>query len=140
MVCRQMSVWVAGWFALTWLVHLYSIPSCRRLLVIPHSVVPAKVALLQGDAGHIDEDGYVHVMARNDDIINVAGHRISTGNLEEVVLGHPEVVECAVIGVPDELRGYVPVALIVLAAGKAQDAATQIERFPLEQRDRGWGG
>ncbi|MFL6036111.1 MAG: propionyl-CoA synthetase [Gaiellaceae bacterium] len=69
------------------------------------------------DAGYIDEDGYVHVMARTDDIINVAGHRLSTGAMEEVLAEHPDVAECAVIGVADELKGQLPVGFLVLKAG-----------------------
>jgi propionyl-CoA synthetase len=70
-----------------------------------------------GDAGVIDEDGYVHVMARTDDIINVAGHRLSTGAMEEVLAAHPDVAECAVIGVADSLKGQLPVGFLVLNAG-----------------------
>ncbi|HEY9566687.1 MAG TPA: AMP-binding protein, partial [Thalassobaculum sp.] len=70
-----------------------------------------------GDAGVIDEDGYVHVMARTDDIINVAGHRLSTGAMEEVLAEHPDVAECAVIGVADALKGQLPVGFLVLNAG-----------------------
>ena len=69
------------------------------------------------DAGYVDENGYVFVMARTDDIINVAGHRLSTGAIEEVLAAHPDVAECAVIGVADELRGQVPIGLLVLKAG-----------------------
>jgi propionyl-CoA synthetase len=69
------------------------------------------------DAGHKDEDGYLWVMSRTDDIINVAGHRLSTGGIEEVLASHPDVAECAVIGVADELKGQVPVGLVVLNAG-----------------------
>jgi propionyl-CoA synthetase len=69
------------------------------------------------DAGYIDENGYVFVMARTDDIINVAGHRLSTGAIEEVVAAHPDVAECAVIGVADELKGQVPMGFLVLKAG-----------------------
>jgi propionyl-CoA synthetase len=69
------------------------------------------------DAGYIDEDGYVFVMARTDDIINVAGHRLSTGALEEVLASHPDVAECAVIGVADALKGQLPVGFLVLKAG-----------------------
>ena len=72
---------------------------------------------LTADAGYIDDRGYVFVMARTDDIINVAGHRLSTGALEEVLAAHPDVAECAVIGVADELKGHVPVGLLVLKAG-----------------------
>jgi propionyl-CoA synthetase len=69
------------------------------------------------DAGYVDENGYVFVMARTDDIINVAGHRLSTGAIEEVLAAHPDVAECAVVGVADELRGQVPIGLLVLKAG-----------------------
>ncbi len=72
---------------------------------------------LTGDAGFIDEDGYVSIMSRIDDIINVAGHRLSTGGMEEVLAAHPDVAECAVIGVADALKGQVPVGLVVLKAG-----------------------
>ena len=73
-----------------------------------------------GDAGFIDEDGYVFVMARTDDIINVAGHRLSTGGMEEVLAAHPDVAECAVIGVADQLKGQLPVGFMVLKAGVAR--------------------
>ena len=69
------------------------------------------------DAGFIDEDGYVYVMSRTDDIINVAGHRLSTGGMEEVVAAHPDVAECAVIGVADQLKGEIPLGFLVLNAG-----------------------
>jgi propionyl-CoA synthetase len=70
-----------------------------------------------GDAGFIDDDGYVFVMTRTDDVINVAGHRLSTGAMEEVLAAHPDVAECAVIGVADQLKGQVPLGLLVLKAG-----------------------
>lgn len=70
-----------------------------------------------GDAGYIDEDGYVFVMARTDDVINVAGHRLSTGAMEEVLAGHPDVAECAVMGAADSLKGQVPVGMLVLNSG-----------------------
>ena len=70
-----------------------------------------------GDAGYIDEDGYVFVMARTDDVINVAGHRLSTGAMEEVLASHPDVAECAVMGAADSLKGQVPVGLLVLNSG-----------------------
>ena len=76
-----------------------------------------------GDAGYIDEDGYVYVMARTDDIINVAGHRLSTGGMEEVLASHSDVAECAVIGVADQLKGQVPVGFMVLKAGAEGDHA-----------------
>jgi propionyl-CoA synthetase len=75
-----------------------------------------------GDAGYIDEDGYVYVMARTDDIINVAGHRLSTGGMEEVLAAHPDVAECAVIGVADQLKGQLPLGFVVLNAGCKRDA------------------
>ncbi len=70
-----------------------------------------------GDAGFIDEDGYISIMARTDDIINVAGHRLSTGAMEEVLASHPDVAECAVIGVADSLKGQVPLGFLVYKAG-----------------------
>jgi propionyl-CoA synthetase len=69
------------------------------------------------DAGFIDEDGYVYVMGRTDDIINVAGHRLSTGGMEEVLASHKDVAECAVLGIKDELKGEVPCGFVVLKAG-----------------------
>jgi propionyl-CoA synthetase len=74
------------------------------------------------DAGYRDEDGYVFVMARTDDVINVAGHRLSTGQMEEVVARHKDVGECAVLGVADELKGQLPAGFIVLNAGVNRDA------------------
>jgi propionyl-CoA synthetase len=76
------------------------------------------------DAGYIDEDGYVFVMTRTDDVINVAGHRLSTGAMEEVVAAHPDVAECAVIGIADALKGQVPLGFIVLKAGTNTPRAT----------------
>ena len=70
-----------------------------------------------GDAGYIDEDGYLYIMARTDDVINVAGHRLSTGAMEEVLASHPAVAECAVIGVADALKGQSPLGLLCLKAG-----------------------
>ncbi|MDG1438811.1 MAG: propionyl-CoA synthetase [Emcibacteraceae bacterium] len=72
---------------------------------------------LTGDAGHKDEDGYLYIMGRTDDVINVAGHRLSTGSMEEVLSNLPEVAECAVVGVADELKGQVPYGFIVLKSG-----------------------
>ena len=72
---------------------------------------------LTADAGMIDANGYAHVMSRTDDIINVAGHRLSTGGMEEVLAGHPDVAECAVMGVADEMKGQVPLGLLVLKSG-----------------------
>jgi propionyl-CoA synthetase len=76
-----------------------------------------------GDAGMIDADGDVWVMGRTDDIINVAGHRLSTGAMEEVLATHPDVAECAVIGAKDELKGQTPLGLVVLKAGVAREEA-----------------
>jgi propionyl-CoA synthetase len=76
-----------------------------------------------GDAGYIDEDGYIFVMSRTDDVINVAGHRLSTGAIEEVLAAHEDVAECAVIGVADELKGQLPVGFLVLKAGAERDEA-----------------
>jgi propionyl-CoA synthetase len=72
---------------------------------------------LTGDAGYRDEDGYLYIMSRVDDIINVAGHRLSTGAMEEVLASHPDVAECAVVGVADALKGEVPVGFVVTKAG-----------------------
>ena len=74
-----------------------------------------------GDAGYIDEDGYVYVMSRTDDVINVAGHRLSTGAIEEALAGHPDVAECAVMGVKDALKGELPLGCIVLSSGVERD-------------------
>ncbi len=78
------------------------------------------------DAGHVDEDDYVWVMGRTDDIVNVAGHRLSTGALEEVLASHPDVAECAVIGAKDDLKGQVPLGFVVINAG-VERAASEIE-------------
>jgi propionyl-CoA synthetase len=79
------------------------------------------------DAGFKDDDGYVHVMSRTDDIINVAGHRLSTGGMEEVLSGHQDVAECAVIGIADALKGEVPCGFVVLKAG-VNRPAVEIEQ------------
>jgi len=79
------------------------------------------------DAGMIDEDGYVYVMSRTDDIINVAGHRLSTGAMEEVLAGLPDVAECAVLGVEDTLKGQVPVGFLVLNAAASRDPGEIIQ-------------
>ena len=70
-----------------------------------------------GDAGYIDDNGYVYVMARTDDVINVAGHRLSTGAIEEILASHPDVAECAVFGVADTMKGQLPLGLVVLNSG-----------------------
>jgi len=72
---------------------------------------------LTGDAGYRDADGYLYIMSRVDDIINVAGHRLSTGAMEEVLASHQDVAECAVVGVADEIKGEVPVGFVVTKAG-----------------------
>jgi propionyl-CoA synthetase len=79
------------------------------------------------DAGYMDEDGYVFVMGRTDDIINVAGHRLSTGGMEEILASHPDVAECAVLGIRDAIKGEVPCGFLVLKAGVARQPA-EIER------------
>lgn len=82
---------------------------------------------LTGDSGYIDKDGYVWVMGRMDGVINVAGHRLSTGEMEEVVAKHPDVAECAVIGVDDELKGEVPMGFVVLKEGIERDPQSLAE-------------
>ncbi|MCK0103963.1 propionate-CoA ligase PrpE [Pseudohalocynthiibacter sp. F2068] len=76
-----------------------------------------------GDAGYKDEDGYLYIMARTDDVINVAGHRLSTGGMEEVLASHPDVGECAVIGVTDQLKGQLPMGFLCLNTGSGRDQA-----------------
>src|SRR5713101_2015077 len=83
------------------------------------------------DAGYVDTDGYVYVMSRTDDVINVAGHRLSTGQMEEVVARHKDVAECAVVGVADQTKGQVPVGFVVLNAGVTR-SAQEIEREVVE--------
>ncbi len=77
---------------------------------------------LTADAGYKDEDGYLWIMSRTDDVINVAGHRLSTGAMEEVLAAHPDVAECAVVGVADALKGEVPLGLVVLKAGAHRES------------------
>jgi len=85
-----------------------------------------------GDAGMIDEDGYLYIMARTDDVINVAGHRLSTGAMEEVLAGHPDVAECAVIGVGDTLKGQLPLGFVCTNNGtQKSDADIQAECIKL---------
>ena len=76
---------------------------------------------LTGDGGYIDDDGYVYIMGRVDDVINVAGHRLSTGTMEEVLAEHADVAECAVIGIADDLKGQVPLGFVVLKVGADRD-------------------
>jgi propionyl-CoA synthetase len=80
-----------------------------------------------GDAGMKDDDGYVYIMARTDDVINVAGHRLSTGGMEEVLAAHPDVAECAVIGVTDQLKGQLPVGFLCLSKGAERDHADVVK-------------
>lgn len=89
-----------------------------------------------GDAGIIDEDGYVYVMSRTDDVINVAGHRLSTGAMEEVLSDHPDIAECAVIGVKDSFRGQVPLGLMIVNANCTKDEATLAEEVVQMVRER----
>jgi propionyl-CoA synthetase len=79
------------------------------------------------DAGFKDDDGYLFIMARTDDIINVAGHRLSTGAMEEVIASHPDVAECAVIGIADQLKGQLPLGFVILNSGVTRDEA-EIEK------------
>jgi len=88
------------------------------------------------DAGFIDDNGYIHVMARTDDIINVAGHRLSTGALEEVLTSHPDVAECAVVGVSDQLKGQVPVGFLVLKVGAGGEDAEVVSEVVASVRER----
>jgi propionyl-CoA synthetase len=96
---------------------------------------PYPTFYLTADAGYIDDDGYVFVMARTDDVINVAGHRLSTGAMEEVLAGHADVAECAVFGVDDELKGEVPIGLVVLNAGCKRPATEIVAECVTRIRD-----
>ena len=89
-----------------------------------------------GDAGYIDDDGYVFVMARTDDVINVAGHRLSTGSMEEVLADHPDVAECAVIGIADAMKGQLPLGLLVLNAGVTRPPAEIVAEAIAQVRQR----
>ena len=88
------------------------------------------------DAGYKDEEGYLYIMARTDDIINVAGHRLSTGGMEEVLANHPDVAECAVVGVADQLKGQLPVGFLVLKAGVDKDNAEIVKEVVAMVRDQ----
>ncbi|MFC9250893.1 propionyl-CoA synthetase [Amycolatopsis thailandensis] len=93
---------------------------------------------LTGDSGYVDEDGYLFVMGRTDDVINVAGHRLSTGSMEAVLASHAAVAECAVIGVRDQLKGQLPRGFVVLKSGVDADAETlKAELVALVRRDIG---
>jgi propionyl-CoA synthetase len=87
------------------------------------------------DAGHMDEDGYLWIMSRTDDVINVAGHRLSTGAIEEVLAGHPDVAECAVIGVRDALKGQLPLGFAVLSAGVTRPDAEIVAELVARVRE-----
>ncbi|MBN8927800.1 MAG: AMP-binding protein, partial [Rhodospirillales bacterium] len=89
-----------------------------------------------GDAGIVDEAGDVWVMGRTDDIINVAGHRLSTGSMEEVLASHPDVAECAVVGAKDELKGQAPIGLVVLKAGVSRPEADVARELVALVRER----
>jgi propionyl-CoA synthetase len=89
-----------------------------------------------GDAGYIDDNGYVFVMARTDDVINVAGHRLSTGGMEEVLADHPDVAECAVIGIADAMKGQLPLGLLVLNAGVTRGNDEIVAEAIQQVRDR----
>jgi len=88
------------------------------------------------DAGYKDEEGYLYIMARTDDIINVAGHRLSTGGMEEVLASHADVAECAVVGVADDLKGQLPVGFLVLKAGVARANGEIVKEVVAMVRDR----
>ncbi|MBU1641692.1 MAG: propionyl-CoA synthetase [Proteobacteria bacterium] len=88
------------------------------------------------DGGFIDEDGYIYIMGRMDDVINIAGHRLSTGAMEEVVATHPDVAECAVFGTADQLKGQLPVGLVVLKAGRVRDSAELAGELAQMVRDK----
>eukprot|EP01121_Diplochlamys_sp_Union-15-3_P018289 TRINITY_DN6631_c0_g1_i3.p1 TRINITY_DN6631_c0_g1~~TRINITY_DN6631_c0_g1_i3.p1 ORF type:complete len:654 (+),score=123.95 TRINITY_DN6631_c0_g1_i3:36-1997(+) len=81
-----------------------------------------------GDAGIIDEDGYVHIMSRTDDVINVAGHRLSSGGLEEVLASHPNVAECCVVGVSDTMKGQLPLGFLIIKSGVQESKYPQIKK------------
>jgi propionyl-CoA synthetase len=89
-----------------------------------------------GDAGYKDEDGYLYIMARTDDVINVAGHRLSTGGIEEVLASHPDVAECAVIGVADDLKGQMPLGFLCLNKGATKDTADVVSECVKLVRDK----
>ena len=90
------------------------------------------------DAGHIDEDGYVWIMSRTDDIINVAGHRLSTGAIEEVLAEHKDVAECAVLGIADKLKGQLPIGLLTLKAGVTKKTRRHIKRMHSDDQTKNW--
>jgi propionyl-CoA synthetase len=90
---------------------------------------------LTGDAGFVDPDGYLHIMSRIDDIINVAGHRLSTGAMEEVLAAHPDVAECAVVGVADDVKGEIPVGFVVTKSGVTRGDAEIVAELVARVRE-----
>ncbi len=91
-----------------------------------------------GDGGYIDADGYLYVMGRTDDVINVAGHRLSTGEMEEILASHPAVAECSVIGVHDSLKGQIPIGLVLLKDGETiEESVLQAELVAMVRKDIG---
>jgi len=91
---------------------------------------------LTGDGGYIDRDGYIYVMGRIDDVIKVAGHRLSNGAIEEIIASHPDVAECAVIGTADEIKGEVPIGFVVLKAGAEQRTEAVVEQLVLMVKEQ----
>ena len=91
---------------------------------------------LTGDFGYVDDDGYLTVLGRTDDVINVAGHRLSTGSIEAVIAGHRAVAECAVIGIHDDLKGQRPSGYVVLKAGADVDGAVLQQELAAMVRDQ----
>ena len=91
---------------------------------------------LTGDGGFFDQDGYLSIMGRIDDVINVAGHRLSTGSMEEILASHKDVAECAVVGVNDQLRGEVPVGFVVLKSGVQRDEKELVKELVDLVRER----
>lgn len=101
----------------------------KKIIIL--SILNFFIFIFQGyydtmDAGYFDEFGYVYVTARDDDVINVAGHRISTSALEDVILGHPDVVDAAVVGVPEHTKGEIPLCLYVRRNGKIAKASSSM--------------
>ena len=91
-----------------------------------------------GDGGYKDEDGYVFIMGRTDDVINIAGHRLSTGEMEEIIASHPAVAECAVIGIHDDLKGQVPIGLVLLKDGVTiEEGQLQTELVAMVRKEIG---
>lgn len=92
-----------------------------------------------GDAGMIDSEGFVHIMSRTDDIINVAGHRLSTGSIEEILIAHPQVAECCVVPKPDKLKGHVPLGILVLRHDSASVDKSTLEKELIDATRRDLG-